>query len=239
MNKYFKYFFISFISLFIFIYKVNAECSYQERKELLNEAKKVDITVSPVITTHEEQGYTSFSDGLETFIIEDYSFDFFVTNLSEKIYIEYYSDSDDNSKFINVKDMTDGVYKFNDNNYTDLKTYYFVIRSNNSNCIGDKFYTKKVVKPIFNSFSELGLCKNEALQDNNICKKFITKSLNLSEPEFVNKAQNIINESIKGKETNKGLLDYVTNYWYIGAIVIVLVLLVLIIIKINKKRAEL
>ena len=78
MNKVINSLLFVFIFFFMIV-NVNAECSYQERKSLLNDAKGVDITVSP-----KEQ--LLIGDNLVDNIGQTdydaiiYSFDFTITN---------------------------------------------------------------------------------------------------------------------------------------------------------------
>ena len=239
MKKSIKCICLFIISFLIIKISVNAECTYQERKDLLNAAKNVDIIIEPFISTHEEKGYSDFSEEEETFYIEDYSFLFTISNLPESLYIEYYSNTDNDVTHIDSDDLVSGLYVFEDTNYEDIKTYYFEIRSNNKNCLGNSVYTKKVIKPKFNNFSDYSICDDSSLLENEICKKFITKELNLTEADFYKKASTIKEKSQQNARTKKGFIDYLEEYWYIGVLLVIMILGIIIFTKVRKKRAEL
>ena len=219
---------------------VKAECSYKERKDLLNSAKNISIVVEPIIDKVEESGDTSLDLDNNVYIVEKYSFNFIVTGLNEDLYIKYYNDFNEDNGFINFSDLTDGIYRFSNEDYSNLMTYYFEIRSNNNNCAGQKFMTKKVVKPIFNEYSRYDICSEEKLKNKDYCKKFITKNLNISEPEFFDRASDILEKPNDEKVVNdNNFWDFLTNYWYYFVGGLVIVVATIVIIAISKKRGKL
>lgn len=241
MKRVINYFIITIIFSFIFIINSNAECSYQERKDLLNKAKSVSITVEPKVEKTEVTGTTSFDKDETTYIVEKYSFDFVVTNISDDLYIKYYTSLSEEDSFITNADMDNGVYRFNVQNSENLITYYFDISTFNENCRGETMKTLKVIKPIFNKFSEFSVCSNDLLKDREYCKRFITKELNMSEAEFFEKVSKVLDESkvTEGKQESFDLLDFIKKYWIIEVSVIGIGLIILIVVFINKRRAKL
>lgn len=240
MKKIFNYLYILIIVSIVNILNCNAECSYQERKDLLNKAKSVSITVEPKVEIVETTGTTSFSEEEVTIKSEKYSFDFIVSGLEESLYIRYYNSLTEDNGHIYYTDLEKDIYKFNIDNVSDIITFYFELYSLNENCPGEKFYTNRVVKPMYNYFSEYSVCQNELISSQEYCKKFITKKLNLTEEELYEKANKVIEESSKKVEdSNFNLLEFIKNYWYIfvGAILVVVIVCTVIIIK--KKREKL
>ena len=71
MKNIFNYALFVILLSFIFVINVNAECSYQERKKLLNEAKAVDISVEPILNENNE-----------------YDFKFNIVNVTENFFIK-------------------------------------------------------------------------------------------------------------------------------------------------------
>jgi len=243
MKKTINFIVVLITFLYIFNLRVDAECSYQERKELLNSAKNVSITVEPKIEIFETEGTNSFSEEVVTQKVEKYSFNFIVSNLSDDLYIRYYNDFNEEEKFISSSDLNDGLYSFNVDDASNLITYYFEIRSNNNNCAGQIFYNKKVIKPIYNYYSEYAICKEEIFKNKDYCKKFVTKKLNLTEEEFFNVVNKVsVGESEKSEtatETTLTLLDIIKNYWYLGVGLILIIIIVVVVIAIKKKREKL
>lgn len=240
MRKMFCYLFFVFILSFVFVNEVSAECSYQERKALLNEAKGVDIGYDIITEKIEEAGLNPDSGEKIISTMEEYTIKFYVTNLSENLYIRYYNLIDDNEYYITKNDLVDGVYYFEDKDYLNLYTYYFEFRSNNSNCLGDILTTKKVVKPIYNSFEMFSICHYEGMENYKYCQKFITKSFNKTENDFITEATEYY-ESLNqtdNTENNGGILSFIVDYWYYGVVVICVVLIIIVLFLIRKKRSE-
>lgn len=241
MKRTFYYSFFMFILSFIFIINVNAECSYQERKTLLNDAKSVNISVSANSEEVEEKGSSPLSDEEETYITTKYSFTFNVVNLTDNLFIKYYNDYDDVENYIMLSDFSNGVYSFKDDNEDSFKTYYFEFRSNNDNCPGQLMYTKKVVKPKYNYLSSFNECSNEKMQNNKYCQKFITKDLEITEEEFLKVASEIIYENNNDVEDNGDnvVINIIQSYWYILVIILILIISVVIFIVLKKKKEKL
>ena len=228
--------------LFVFIFffmiaNVNAECSYQERKSLLNDAKNVDITVSPKeqLLICDNLVYNTGQTDYDAII---YSFDFTITNLPNTLFIKYYTDFDEEENYVSEENLNNGMFTFNDNNYTTFKTYYFEFKSNNNNCAGETFYTKKIVKPKYNNYSGYTACSDENFSKTKYCEKFITKDLNINEEQFYK----LYNDSlVKDNKSNvdKKNKSFIKKYWYVLLILIIVPLIIVSIVLINRKRSEL
>ena len=235
--------FVLFISC-IFISKVNAECSYQERKDLLNAAKGVDIGYEIKTDVVEEEGEDPDTGELKKYKNEYYSFQFYVNNLSDNIFIKYYNGFDDeNSGFINKENLKDGIFYFDDYNTTNIYKYYFEVYSSNNNCPGELMYTHKITKPRYNYFSTFDVCGYEGMEDYKNCEKFITNEINKNESEFAYEAMNYYNtKHFKDEKVNKDnkYINFFKKYWYCFVIIFIIIVIgILYIIKIIKKRGEL
>lgn len=234
---------ILLVSIFLFKINVYAECSYKERKELLNEAKQVDIAYE--IETKQEKITdikTDFESG-STVILESYNFKFSVINLSSNLFIRYYNLFDNYEEYLDTEDFKDGIYSFNDSNYSDIYKYYFEFYSKNSNCSGELVYTKKIIKPKFNTFTKYPICSEKGMENYKYCKKFITKDFNITDSEFSEKAymykKSLTTNSTPPEKKENKFLTYIKKYYYIP-LIIILIIIVLIFIKIiKKKRSEL
>lgn len=238
MNRIIKYITFTFLLTFLFIFNVKAECSYQERKDLLNAAKNVDVFVSPKAVTKKITGTNSFDEEIE-FEYEEYSYDFTIANLSNDLYIKYYDDMTGIEKYINKEKLTNGVYIFNNNNDDNIINYIFEIRTSNNNCSGDVIYTKRVKKPIYNILSSFRECQEEALKGSKYCEKFITEEINISDNEFRKYANKLIESEKDIEMDNVNIKEIIFDNWYWFLIIgFVIFIIVLIFIR-HKKRGEL
>ncbi len=243
MHKKITIIFVLFLSIFLFKYNVYAECSYKERKELLNSAKNVDIAYEIETKKNESTGISPDDPDEEiktTF--EEYNFKFTIVNLSNDIFIKYYNLFDNTENYVNYDDLNTGIYTFNDSNYLDIYKYYFEFYSRNTNCDGELMYTKKIIKPKYNLFSMYDICNKKEMEDYKYCKKFITKEFYISESEFIKLANTYLSEntSQKDQKDDNKYLVFLKKYWFYFIIVIMIFILgSLSIIKIKKKRSEL
>lgn len=240
MKKIFNYSLFFILLSFVFINSVNAECSYQERKQLLNEAKAVDISVSPKGEKKQTTIISDLTEEEEVVEYDAYSFEFNIVNLTSNLFIKYYNDLDGVEYYITHDDINNGVYTFINNNESTLENYYFEFRSQNNNCPGQLMYTKKVIKPIFNNFSIYSVCSEETLKNEEYCQKFTTKKFNITESQFLewaNKKQSLLIQ--EEQENDSNILDVIFDKWYVIALIVLLLLIVIIVLFIRKRRSEL
>ena len=245
MKKLSNYILFFFVFTFIFVFKVNAECSYQERKDLLNAAKNVDIGYEIVSNVVEEEGVDPDTNETKMYTYENYSYKFYVTNLVDEIFIKYYNGFEtENIEYINVEDLQNGVYYFTDYNSLNIYNYYFEIYSLNNNCAGNLITTRKIIKPKYNYFSSFSICEDESMKNYSNCNKFITKEINLNESDFIANATKYyknVNINPNEKEDNKlNINNLLKKYWYCVLIIfIVIIFIIIFIINKFKKRGEL
>lgn len=239
MKKIFICFYSLFIIYFMNILNCNAECSYQERKDLLNSAKNVEIFYEINEKKSIDTGKNSFGEEV-SFDKIDYIFNFKVTNLSSNLFISYV-DSDYNEKFINFEDLKDNIYSFEDNNFIKLFTYEFKFHSLNENCLGETILTKKVVKPYYNGFSDYEICKDERLENFIYCKTFLTSSHSYNENEFIQKAKEYIKSvEVQDEQSTKfNFIDFILNYYLYFLFSFVFIGGIIAIVLIRKKRSKL
>lgn len=232
MKKFFDYMFFIILLCFIFINKVNAECTYKERKQLLNLAKNVDVFYEIKEIENKSTGVNSYGEELE-YTEVNYEIVFFVSNLSDEIFIKYYNTLNYEEKYINKDNLENGIYTFTDKNYSTLYNYNFEIYSMNENCMGDEIYTRKVVKPIYNGYSNYAICNNEELENYEYCKKFVTKKISLNESEFIELANKKVNSQNNVIEKTTTYTHY---YIIIGLVLIILSVTIIIFLSIRRKK---
>lgn len=237
-NKIIKILFIC-ITFMIFSIKTNAECSYEERKSLLNEAKKVKIDVAVEKKTIEqnvlEYNGTTTKKEKEIDIIN-----FYVSNLTDNIFVSYYNLYNNEEKFIMPSNLEDGMFVIEDRNLVDFYTYYFVMYSTNKNCVGEEIYIKKVKKPTANPYSGFDICNNDKMEEFKYCKKYLEEEVTISSEEFEKKADSYLKELTDSDTHEEDVptkkINYII-YIVIGSIgVITLITLILIIINKKKKK---
>ena len=193
MNRITKYIIFTFLLTFIFMFNVKAECSSQERKDLLNAVKNVDVSVEPVEVTVNEGKY---------------DFKFNLINIPDNIFIKYYNTNNGIEKIILQEEVKNGLYSFIDENSLLVYNYKFIFYSNNNNCLGYELTSETVKKPMYNIYSENINCSKEGNENFKYCKKFLDKNYNLDINKFnvaiteynLNK---IKKEATEEKETKK------------------------------------
>ena len=239
MKNIFNYALFVILLLFIFVINVNAECSYQERKELLNEAKAVDIGINIKEIEKIETGINTYGEEVSIPSI-NYEFTFLISNLSDNLFIKYYNNLNYEENYISKEEMQDGIFTFVDTNYTSLYTYYFEIYSSNENCLGDKMYTKKITKPIYNGYSKYSICSEEELKDYKYCKKFVNEKIQIDESKFIELANKELNSfEIEESDSKFSFIDFIKNYYIYIVLFIVVSITASIIFFIRKKKSEL
>jgi len=237
MNRITKYIVFTYFLTFLFIFNVKAECSYQERKDLLNAAKNVDIYYDIKENISTSIGTNTYGEEL-TYEDVSYEIIFNIANLSDNLFIKYYNTLNYEENYINSENLNNGIYKFSDLNYKKLYNYFFEIYTTSENCSGNKIYTKKLIKPIYNGYSKYSICNNEKLENYKYCKKFITEEIKLDEAKFIELANNQL-KPIESEEKPEGNIAYFIKNYYMYVLVpvsIILVASILIIIK-RKKSA--
>lgn len=222
MKKIFNYSLFFILLSFVFINCVNAECSYQERKQLLNEAKSVDISVEPIFN-------------------EDatYSFKFSVVGMTENIFFKYYNLNNAEETFVHYADLSGGIYNFIDNNTFMIYNYNFVFYSSNPNCVGYELYTTKVKKPMYNIYSENEVCGYDSLKDYEYCKKFLEKDYHLTNEKFIEYTANKLYETNNTSTDNNIEEPFIKKYYVYYIILIIVLLITGISIYSKKKKSKL
>lgn len=232
-KKIFKLLFVCF-TLMMFVKNVNAECSYEEKKNLLKEAKniKIDVVVENKTIEQEVLEY----DG--TLSVQEKEIDvinFYVSNLSDNLFIKYYNLMNSEEKYIMPSNLKDGIYTIEDTNLIDFYTYNFVIYSANEQCVGEEIYTKKIKKPTSNPYSGFDICKEDKMEEFKYCKKYLEEEVSFSSTEFEKKANNYLNGLENTEETPTEIVkDF--NYIIPASIVSIFVVIILIVIKIRKNK---
>lgn len=243
MKKVINYVCFTIIFSFIFIMNTNAECSYQERKDLLNQAKSVDVSFE-VVEKEEEYTLINPNTGEEGQYSKTlYSFKLNVAGITEDIFAKIYSTNDTNQYIVNYEDMTDGIYSIDIENTTDIVKYYVDFYSTNSNCYAEKITTNTITKPKENHLYYFSICLDERVQNSKYCEHFIEKDFSKSVDEIVSELTEIVNEDGSNTKNEDNVLNIVRNfmnsYWYILIIIIVIVVVFVTIILVRKKKNRL
>lgn len=219
MNRGIKYTLFLILISFIFIFNVNAECSYQERKDLLKEANSVDISVEPI-----DNGNNI------------YSFKFNLVNLAENVFIEYSNTNNGEKKYIFYSDTENGIYSFVDNESYLTYSYNFTFYSKDDNCSGDKVTSKTVKKPMYNVYSENINCTYENNKNFKYCKKFMDTDYKLTNEKFYKELEKYNNVSYENNNNDvKSKNNFKVIIVFVISCLIIIFMLVFMAIK-NKKN---
>lgn len=244
MKNIFSYALFVILLSFIFVINVNAECSYQERKELLNEAKAVDIGFEVYNKEKTIIGINPNTEKEEEYITTTYSFKMIISNMTNNMFAKITNDFDSSEIIVNYDDMKNNIYSFDIENTTDIITYYVDFYSTNGNCYANNITTKTVKKPKENPVYYYTVCTNDIVKDNNYCKHFIDKDFSKNEYDIVKELNDIVSKESSNKQTDDtsifiDTIYFVSTYWYYFAIVLVLLVVGVTVLLIRKKRSTL
>ena len=211
--------FILFITM-IFINKVDADCTYEERQELLKEANNINAYFEANVPQR--------------------IFTFYLYNLSDDLSVEVTNTINDKKITINKNNLTNGLYTYSEFEIDKSGIYTLNIYSNKTNCYQKKITSKRVKKGIINSFANEEVCKG--IEEYYYCNQVLDKEITLSRQDVYEKIEDykqVLEEKNKVVEKEKfSLLKFIKKYWYLFMIFIGIGVGVLIIIFINKSSRE-
>ena len=232
----------SFILLFTLSMSVNAECSYNERTQLLNESKKVDIFFDTATKENIVTGTNPNTGEVTSGKVNVLYFKMNFANISNNIFIKVINLKTGESFIVNHELLNNGVYSYVIDDISNIVNYSVTYYSTFNNCYAYEVYSKTFSKPKFNSISTYDICSNDIVAGTKYCKKFIDKEFNKSDSEILEYLNSLvnINEDNDIKEIEKKrFIDYLKKYWYIPTLVIILIVSIVVWIRIVKKRGEL
>lgn len=244
MKKVFNYGLFVLILSFVFINNVNAECSYQERKSLLNDAKSVDISFDVVSEEKEMTGINPNTEEEETFTTTVYTFKMNVVGMTNNMFAKITNNYDSSEIIVNYNDMKDGMYSINIENTTDIITYYVDFYSTNDNCYADKIKTTTVKKPKINPVYYYSVCSNEEVEDSEYCKQFIDKEFSKNVFDIVKELNDRVDakekiEEKKGSTFIAKSFSFIMTYWYLFVGILLLIIGMIVVLLIRRKRSKL
>jgi len=240
MGRITKYIIFSFILTFLFIFNVKAECSYQERKDLLNSAKNVDVSFNIESEEVDFKSINPNTDEEEIIKKTKHYLNLNIVNLKSDTFIKLTNDNNSDEVIIKSEDLNNGIYTLRTDNISDIITYYYTFYSMNDNCYAEKITRKQIKKPKQNPIYYYSICSDDLVKDSEYCQQFIDKEFNISNDDIVNKLNKIIEDNHEALDnTNFDFISFVKNYWYYFVILFLLIVVVPIVIIINKKRSEL
>ena len=229
---------LTVLVLFNIFFAINANalgCLEEDINDLRSYANQVKVNYD--IIDNSKKGIAVTGEENEEFIIPDFSFNISVLNITDNIYISIRNNK--TTDLINVynKDTENGIYRFNEKNFTDVYNYTIEIRSNNPYCMHQTIKQIKFIKPKYNPYSAFKECRGSDLI---YCQKFISIDKNISLDEFISRVNNDKeNTSLDENTYDTTLLE---KYRYILLIslflIIVTIILVLIVRKYKKGKEE-
>ena len=227
---------IVFFFLFTFNKNTFAECSYQERKELLNEVKNVNAFFDIKSNKVNEERINPNSEEVEMMEVIHYSFLLNIYNITNNMFVKITNDNSDDEIIVNSDNLNNGVYTYEVDNTPDIVTYYLTFYSTKANCYANKIKQISLKRPKENPVYYYSVCSNENVKNSKYCQQFITNEFNNDVYEIVGKLNKKI-ESMENKKDNKevNILNLLKSYWYIVLILIILIMGVIFTV-IHKKR---
>lgn len=167
-----------------------------------------------------------------------------VYNIPDNVFLVQTNDKDKNDRtIINSSKIKDGVYTFEDKNYTEIINYKYEVYTDIDNCDSSLVKTISYTKPKMNEYSLLDVCQENP--DVSVCKKYVTEEIKIAEPEFVNYVYKIIGVDASKNPNEKSYGNPTTNFikehlvYFIGGAVLVIGVGVSAYVIISKKRSRL
>lgn len=234
--KYVKYLLLIVALTVVSTVNVNAaSCPSITLKELSEIAGYVKATYE-VIDNSTTQTMTIGEDKTE-YLIPIYSFNISLYNITDDIYVIGKDDITNERFNVNKENTTEGIYTIQNTDYGRIYNYTFEIYSNRDNCTNQKIRTIKLVKPMYNPYSEYAFCKNST---NYYCQKFTEKNLGITNKDDFLKKIEVNNNKSNPNNTNivDSTVELIKNNWklYLIIFAVVIVIMVGIIIYMKKKN---
>lgn len=198
----------------------NAECSYNERKELLAEAKKIEAVFTPDY--------------------ENNKFVFNMFNLSKNLYVELENVKTNEIKSIYYYELIDNKYIYDELNVDNKITYRLNIYSFKEECYASKITSKTITKGIINKYSKMDICKD--IQDYKYCKPILNNEIILDESKVIESINNYKENLVKTEESKikkNMFIEFIKKYKNYIICFFVILLIIYILFLVNKKRGEL
>lgn len=232
-----KKIFTIFLTFFMMLTMVKAECSRSEKLDLNSKAANVKTNYELVA---DKIDYEDGVSSIEYFVIN-------ILNITEDTYVEVSNDFYDEVKTYHYKDTENGNVRITWTDTDQIVNFTIKVYAENStSCGGELLKTSRMATPRFNNYYYLAIC-NDA-PDFYLCQKYVTVD-EVDESEFIEKIDSFINgkvdkngDEINPNENKKGFLEILNeNKWYIvgGVAVIGAGIGIAIYLKKTKKQREL
>ena len=236
--KMLKCFFLVIVMNIVFITGVNAECSYKERSSLLKYAKEVDIVVELKTKKDFMETLNIETNQVEKKEVEVDYFVYNITNLNKDLFIKVYNNDNPNEYFyVFDYSLENGIYKFEVNDTMKLMKYHFEFYSNNPNCLGQDVSKKTLIKPKYNDYSDLDICKYDQTINHKYCRKYIDKSY--KDSDVYNTLQKLVKNSDQQVDVEEKKESFLFKYWYLSVSFIVIIIIVIVFLIMRRKKNEL
>lgn len=140
-----------------------ATCETSEMNRLRALANNVNASYGEVAEPLDKDSYTP-PDGIPIDELDEYEayasvIDMTVTNITEEMYFEISDSNNKTPKTYYYKDTDNGKMTFRNTDLSKMNKYKIVIYSNSKDCVGQRLRTIQISIPMYNSYSEISLCK--------------------------------------------------------------------------------
>lgn len=218
--KYVKY--ILLFAIAFFLLRLNSyanTCSYKEQTTLNNDLANIKVTYE---------------------VVSNNEINILIYNITNNVYISYTNPETKEENVVYYNNTNNGKYIINKNS-KNIEEYNFKIRSNISSCYGNIISTKKIIKPKYNNFYTLEICKEKGLENHSYCQEFITQEINKTEEEVEKTLRDFLSAKVDVITTTKVSeksfdVKKVITYSISGLLIVAIIITILLI---KKKRSEL
>lgn len=206
-------------------------CSYKEQQALNKEASNINFNYELVDKLEEVD---NLPKGTWHNTADYYYIQILLSNIGENIYVEITNDKDDNKLTFYNSDLTDGLVTFK-KEINEVVKYKMTIYANTTNC-QSKLNTKTLIVPKFNTFYNIGDCKD--IPEYKYCQKLITSTL--SDNSLGEKIHTYYTNTLlkKDNQPTKTENDYLKYILIISSSLLVLLVIFIIFRFILKKRRK-
>ena len=235
MKKAKMYIFIV-LSLIFSLDKVNAECDNKSQLEINAASSNVTMnyTLETLVVDTDGNIHPEIaSEDVELSELGKYSLidkaSINVNNVSDKVYVVFYSNDDGINKEYHYQDLKNGSFTYEVPELDTIRNYTLTIYSDVSNCGNQELRTIDVTTPMYNSLSEQVVCNGN---DAYYCQRYITTPINIDELDLKDNIKNTDKDSNLDNENNNQNFILFT----IGIIAVIMIIIAIIIMVFENKR---
>lgn len=239
------------ILLFFLSTNVYAVCDVTESNTLNSLATNVGVSYEVVQVEIPKDENFNYPDGMteeerEEYVAYDNYFRFYISNVTEELYVVVTNQSTNESRTYTYQDAVDGIISFDVLSTMEIVRYSITVYSSDAtNCPDTELYTHYETTPMYNPYSELVAC--EGIEDFYMCHEYLSVDVDFT--NFVEDAERYRNGLINDdgeeitipEEDDGGFLSFISDHLVVVIVVVVVIvaaggLITFVVIKKQRSR---